>query len=82
MSDELKDIMESSGMALWSAYLDKKMELEDANDRIEMLENALRIADKACFNYWSWEYGNSDSCDASLLVAWRHDWNNRTNDEQ
>lgn len=42
MSDELKDIMESAGMALWSAYLDKKMELEDAEDRIELLETALR----------------------------------------
>lgn len=42
MSEEFKSIMESSGMALWSAYLDKKMELEDAEDRIELLETALR----------------------------------------
>lgn len=33
--------LESSGMALWSAYCDKKMELEDAEDRIEHLEAAL-----------------------------------------
>jgi hypothetical protein len=42
MSEEFKSIMESSGMALWSAYCDKKMELEDANDRIFALETALR----------------------------------------
>ena len=42
MSDELKDIMESAGMALWSAYLDKKMELEDAEDRIELLEKVIK----------------------------------------
>ena len=40
--NELNSIMESSSMALWSAYLDKKMELEDAEDRIELLETALR----------------------------------------
>lgn len=35
--NKLNSIMESSGMALWSAYLDKKMELEDAEYRIEAL---------------------------------------------
>ena len=41
--DEIKrQALESSGLALWSAYCDKKMELEDALDRIEALEAALR----------------------------------------
>lgn len=39
--NELKDIMESAGMALWSSYCDVKMELEDANDRIELLEKVI-----------------------------------------
>lgn len=32
-----KGIVESSTIALWSAYCDKKMELEDAQDLIEAL---------------------------------------------
>ena len=42
-SEEIKrKALESSGLALWSAYCDKKMELEDAEDRIEALEAAIR----------------------------------------
>lgn len=42
-SEEIKrKELESSGLALWSAYCDKKMELEDAEERIEALEDALR----------------------------------------
>ena len=42
-SEEIKrKALESSSIALWSAYCDKKMELEDAQDRIEALEAALR----------------------------------------
>lgn len=44
MSDIERKALESSGLALWSAYCDKKMELEDAQDRIEALEKTLRIA--------------------------------------
>ena len=41
-SEEIKrKALESSGIALWSAYCDKKMELEDAEDRIELLERVL-----------------------------------------
>lgn len=39
MSD---DLVKEARLALWSAYCDKKMELEAANDRIEKLEAALR----------------------------------------
>ena len=40
--DIMNKAVESSGMALWSAYCDKKMELEDAQERIEKLEAALQ----------------------------------------
>lgn len=41
-SEEIKrKALESSGRALWSAYCDKKMALEDAEERIEALEAAL-----------------------------------------
>lgn len=42
--NSFEKIMENSTLSLWSAYLDKKMELEDANDRIEVLERALNLA--------------------------------------
>lgn len=44
-SEETKQkALESSGMALWSAYCDKKMALEEAEDRIVELEQVLRRA--------------------------------------
>ena len=76
MTDNLND-----PLAIWQAYCDKKMELEDAQDRIEALEAALQIADTACSNYWGWEFGDLDIPDASLLVAWHHNWNERTSNE-
>lgn len=36
-SDWIKQANEMAALSLWHSYCDKKMELEDANDRIEQL---------------------------------------------
>ena len=43
-NDFVAEANAKSAAALWVAYCDKKMELEDAQDRIEKLEKALRVA--------------------------------------
>lgn len=40
-SDIFKQINESAALSLWHSYCDKKIELENANDRIETLESVL-----------------------------------------
>ena len=42
MTDIAKAAQESSDLALWQAYCEKKMALEDAADEIKRLRKALR----------------------------------------
>lgn len=39
----LTDYVKEAQLAMWSSYCDMKMSLEDANDRIFALENALSL---------------------------------------
>lgn len=45
------DLVKEAQLQLWSAYCDKKMELEAANDRIEKLEAALLEIDKIAISH-------------------------------
>ena len=47
------DLVREAQLALWSAYCDKKMELESANERIEQLEAALREIAAGYETKWS-----------------------------
>lgn len=42
-TDLIKQASESAALSLWHSYCDMKMRLEDANDRILELENALSL---------------------------------------
>ena len=79
-SEEIKrKALESSGIALWSAYCDKKMELEDAEERIEQLEHALRLMLEAD-DYWL--RGNKDNQWAHMMATARSVAKNVLDDKQ
>ena len=78
--DEIKrQALESSGLALWSAYCDKKMDLEDALDRIEALEDALRLMLEAD-DYWL--RGNKENQWAHMMANARSVAKNLLRDKQ
>lgn len=65
-SDWIKQANETAALSLWHSYCDTKMELENANDRIEQLE----IEEKRSYRNLTHAMKNIEKLEAALRTIY------------